>query len=68
MISHLGLIQHDRIKIELTQLDLIPILIRCVTEEKFDVIKIRQEALEMLLSLSFGDWKIKSNHYWIMMI
>ncbi len=55
MISHLGLIQHDQIKIELTELDLIPILIRCVTEEKFDVIKIRQGALEILLSLSFGD-------------
>ncbi len=54
--------------IKLNQLDLIPILIRCVTEEKFDVIKIRQGALEILLSLSFGDWKIKSNHYWIMVI
>ncbi|CAF1233478.1 unnamed protein product [Rotaria sordida] len=49
------LVQHDQIKEELTKQGVLPLLLRCVTESKFDLIKVRLSALEILLALTFND-------------
>ena len=52
--SALVLIQHDQIKEELTKQDVLPLLLRCATESKFDPIRVRLAALEILLALTFN--------------
>ena len=47
--------QHDQIKEELTKQGMLPLLLRCVTESKFDLLKEQQPALEILLSLAFNE-------------
>ena len=54
-VSCLVLIQHDQIKEHLTKQGAICLLIRCSTEAKFDSVKARQPALEILLALAFND-------------
>ncbi|CAF2636715.1 unnamed protein product [Rotaria sp. Silwood2] len=49
------LVQHDQIKEELTKQGVLPLLLRCVTESKFDPIKVRLSSLEILLALTFND-------------
>ncbi|CAF3611044.1 unnamed protein product [Rotaria sp. Silwood1] len=48
------LIQHDQIKEELTKQGILTLLLRCVTESKFDPIKVQLSALEILLALTFN--------------
>ncbi|CAM4961869.1 unnamed protein product [Rotaria socialis] len=48
------LTQHDQIKEELTKQDVLPLLLRCSTESKFDPVKARLPALEILLALTFN--------------
>ena len=50
----LVLIQHDQIKEELTKQDVLPLLLRCATESKFDPIHVRLAALEIVLALTFN--------------
>ena len=50
----LVLIQHDQIKEEVTRQEILPLLIRCASESKFDAIKARLPALEILLALTFN--------------
>ncbi len=50
----LVLIQHDQIKEELIKQEILPLLLRCATESKFDPIKARLPALEILLGLTFN--------------
>ncbi|CAF3416165.1 unnamed protein product [Rotaria sp. Silwood1] len=49
------LVQHDQIKENVTKQGMLPLLIRCATQTKFDSIKARQPALEILLALTFND-------------
>ncbi|CAF3230463.1 unnamed protein product [Rotaria sp. Silwood2] len=49
------LVQHDQIKEELTKQGILSLLLRCVTESKFDPIKVRLSALNILLALTFND-------------
>ena len=55
LISCVGLVQHDQIKEELRKEGILPQLIRCATEIKFDPLKEQQPALEILLALTFND-------------
>ena len=48
------MIQHDQIKEEVTRQEILPLLIRCASESKFDAIKARLPALEILLALTFN--------------
>lgn len=48
------LVQHDQIKEELIKQEILPLLIRCATESKFDPIKARLPALGILLTLTFN--------------
>lgn len=48
-------VQHDQVKTELIKQGILPLLMKCVVEQRFDPIKVRQEALEILLALSFFD-------------
>jgi len=48
------LIQHDQIKEEVTKQEILPLLLRCAIEPKFDPIKACLPALEILLSLTFN--------------
>ncbi|CAF3643190.1 unnamed protein product [Rotaria sp. Silwood1] len=48
------LVQHDQIKEELTKQGVLTLLLRCVTESKFDPIKVQLSALEILLALTFN--------------
>ncbi|UJR11399.1 hypothetical protein I4U23_015579 [Adineta vaga] len=51
-----SLIQHDQVKVEIVQQDMISPLIQCVTvKQKFHSIKIQQYAIEILIALSFND-------------
>ncbi len=54
-ISCLVLVQHDQIKEELTKQEILPLLIRFATESKFNLIKVRLPALEILLALTFNN-------------
>ncbi|CAF4131332.1 unnamed protein product [Rotaria sp. Silwood2] len=49
------LVQHDQIKENVTKQGMLPLLIRCATQTKFDSVKARQPALEILLTLTFND-------------
>ena len=49
------MVPHDQIKEELFKQNIIPLLIRCATEQKFDPVKARQRALDLLLSFTFTD-------------
>ncbi|CAF1635126.1 unnamed protein product, partial [Didymodactylos carnosus] len=49
------LVQHDQIKGELVKQGGIPLLIRCITETKFDVVKVQQRALEILWAMTFNE-------------
>ena len=51
----IGLVQHDQIKDELTKQGMLPLLLRCAMESKFDPLKEQQPALEILLALTFND-------------
>lgn len=52
----LDLIQHDQVKIEVLKQDMIPLLIRCVTEKQsFHSVKSQQYAIEALLTLTFNE-------------
>ncbi|CAF2072794.1 unnamed protein product [Rotaria magnacalcarata] len=46
-------VQHDQVKTELIKQGILPLLMKCVVEVRFDPIKVRQVALEILLALSF---------------
>ncbi|CAF1360613.1 unnamed protein product, partial [Didymodactylos carnosus] len=62
------LVQHDQIKDELVKQNAIPLLIRCITETKFDVIKVQQCALEILWAMTFNERAaniLKSNENFI---
>ncbi|CAF1441837.1 unnamed protein product, partial [Rotaria sordida] len=50
-----SLVQHDQIKEELTKQGILPYLLQCATETKFDPIKEQQPTLEILLALTFHD-------------
>ncbi|CAF1307412.1 unnamed protein product [Didymodactylos carnosus] len=50
-----SLVQHAQIKDELISQGVIPLLIRCATETKYDVIKVQQRALEILWALTFNE-------------
>ena len=51
----LDLIQHDQVKVEVLQQDMIPVLIRSVVEKQpYHSIKTQQCAIEILLTLSFN--------------
>ncbi|CAF0974289.1 unnamed protein product [Didymodactylos carnosus] len=50
-----ALVQHEQIKDEVVSQDVIPFLIRCATETKYDVIKVQQRALEILWALTFNE-------------
>jgi hypothetical protein len=48
--------QHDQVKVEALQQDMIPLLIRCVVEKQdFHSMKTQLYAIEILLALSFND-------------
>ncbi|CAF1025283.1 unnamed protein product [Rotaria sp. Silwood1] len=49
------LVQHDQIKEELTKQGILPHLLRCATETKFDPVHEQQPTLEILLALTFHD-------------
>ena len=49
------MIQHDQIKEQLARQGAISLLVRCATEAKFDPVKAREPALEILLALTFND-------------
>ncbi|CAF4932472.1 unnamed protein product [Rotaria sp. Silwood1] len=55
LLSLQSLVQHDQIKDELVKQNLLPLLIRCATEDSFHPIRARQRALELLLSFTFND-------------
>ncbi|CAF3219369.1 unnamed protein product [Rotaria socialis] len=49
-------VQHDQVKVEVLQQNIIPLLIRCVTErQSFQSMKTLQYAIEILIALSFND-------------
>ena len=51
----LGLIQHDQVKVEVLQQNIIPLLVRCVTDKQsFHSVRVQQYAIEILLALSFN--------------
>ena len=54
MIVFSVLVQHDQIKEELIKQEILPLLIRCATESKFDSMKVRLPTLEILLALTFN--------------
>ncbi|CAF1993812.1 unnamed protein product [Rotaria magnacalcarata] len=49
-----SLVQHDQIKEDLIKEGILPQLIRCATEIKFDPLKEQQPALEILLAMTFN--------------
>ncbi|CAF3259177.1 unnamed protein product [Rotaria sp. Silwood2] len=46
-------VQHDQVKTELIKQETLPLLVKCVLETRFDPIKVKPIALEILLALSF---------------
>lgn len=56
---YLALIQHDEIRNEVRSQGGLPLLIRCATENKFNVLTIQQRALEILLLMTFDDSSLK---------
>ncbi|CAF1088140.1 unnamed protein product [Didymodactylos carnosus] len=48
-------IQHEQIKQELINLDAISLLIQCTMEPKFDTITVQQNALEIVLAMTFNE-------------
>ncbi len=54
--SFLGLIQHDQVKVEVVQQDIIPLLVQCVIEKQsFHSMKTQQYVIEILLALTFNE-------------
>ncbi|CAF3917384.1 unnamed protein product [Adineta steineri] len=51
--SLINWVQHDQLKVYLLDQNILPLLIRCTMETKFDSIKAQKPALEILLALSF---------------
>jgi hypothetical protein len=52
----LGLVQHEQVKVEIMQQNMIHLLVRCVIEKhSFHSVKIQQYAMEILLALCFND-------------
>jgi hypothetical protein len=55
VLTLLGLIQHDQVKVEVLQQNIIPLMVRCVTEKQsFHSTRVQQYAIEILLALSFN--------------
>lgn len=54
VIFCIGLVQHDQIKEELTKQGMLPLLLRCAMEAKFDPLKEQKPTLEILFSLTFN--------------
>ncbi|CAF3577583.1 unnamed protein product [Rotaria sp. Silwood1] len=48
-------VQHDQVKIELIKQNALPLLIRCIIETDFDLIRVKGIVLEILLALSFNN-------------
>ncbi|CAF1620348.1 unnamed protein product [Adineta ricciae] len=48
-------VQHDQVKIEFIKQNALSLLIQCVRDDRFDPIKVRQIALEILVALSFDN-------------
>ncbi|CAF1575092.1 unnamed protein product [Rotaria magnacalcarata] len=48
-------VQHDQVKVELIKQNILPLLIRCIIETKFDPINVQKVVLKILLALSFND-------------
>ncbi|CAF1429318.1 unnamed protein product, partial [Didymodactylos carnosus] len=49
------LVQHDEIKHEMVAQDVLPLLIRCATEPKFDVVQRQKYSLGLLWTMTFND-------------
>ncbi|CAF3469051.1 unnamed protein product [Rotaria socialis] len=61
-------VQHDQVKVHLINQKALPLLVRCVTETKFDPIKEQAAALEILLALSFNNdaaSALRQNHHFM---
>ena len=53
--SSLDFVQHDQVKSELVEQKGLPLLIKCILDNRFDQKKVQIISLEILLSLSFND-------------
>ncbi|CAF1488109.1 unnamed protein product, partial [Didymodactylos carnosus] len=49
------LVQHDEIKHEMVEQDVLPLLIRCATEPKFDVVQRQKHSLGLLWAMTFNE-------------
>ncbi|UJR19284.1 hypothetical protein I4U23_022413 [Adineta vaga] len=48
-------VQHDQVKVDLINQNILPLLVRIIVETKFDPINVQKPALEILLALSFNN-------------